>query len=206
MVEVIDSNIPGHKVLRVNGRLLASRFNPVEEARQWLDRRSEFLTQVKTVIVLGLGSGYHLDVILKECAARIIVLEQSSEVIEKVNEIRNIDSTRIQIEHLESARQVKAMESIRQSVKHSFVVLVHPASFAQNSELYREVRDLLIGREWGGLQWQWYLAGGPELDAVPSIAATEAPLTIYDLEQTELVQNSSERERLLIQALRELVK
>jgi hypothetical protein len=51
------------------------------------------------------------------------------------------------------------------------------------------------------------LRGGPAFDANPRIdSKNNEPLTIYDLEQTELVQSSEERERLLFKALRELVK
>jgi hypothetical protein len=44
------------------------------------------------------------------------------------------------------------------------------------------------------------------LDSYPRIIASDEPLTIYDLESTELVQDSAERERMIIKALRELVK
>jgi hypothetical protein len=92
-------------------------------------------------------------------------------------------------------------------VKESFIVLIHPASLALNKDLYESCRAQLLGREWGALSWQWNLRGGPAFDMNPRIdSKKQEPLTIYDLEQTELVQNSEERERLLFKALRELVK
>ncbi len=45
----------------------------------------------------------------------------------------------------------------------------------------------------------------PDFDRTARIDGTTG-LTIHDLEQTELVQNSEEREKLLFKALRELVK
>jgi hypothetical protein len=57
------------------------------------------------------------------------------------------------------------------------------------------------------LNWQWQLKGHGSLDTQLKIGAEgDAALTIYDLDNTELSQNSEDRERMIIKALRELVK
>jgi hypothetical protein len=88
----------------------------------------------------------------------------------------------------------------------SFIVMSHPASAQIAPEFYRDCRNLLLGRDWGSLNWQWSVKGHPSFDREPNNSGAGEPLTIYDLEKTELVRNSDERERMLLKALRELVK
>ncbi len=205
MIEVVQTP-DGEKVLRYNGRLLASRFDPLSEAKAWLASRMNLLQQVKTVFVLGLGSGHHVMELLKHTPGRIVVLETESEIIEYGHQLAGLKDNRVTIEEIKSASSLRAMDAVKSGVRESFVVLRHGPSVAASSKLYREVQAQLLGRDWGSLTWQWKLKGHPDFDSLPAIGATEKPLTIYDLEQTELVSNSEERERLLFKALRELVK
>ncbi len=108
--------------------------------------------------------------------------------------------------HVRSARELRSNSLVKKAVAESFVVLLHPSSALLDGKVYEECRTQLLGRDWGALTWQWKLRNAPDLDANVRIDAVETALTIYDLEQTELVQNSEERERLLLCALRELVK
>lgn len=205
MIEILDA-VEGGKVIRFEGRLLASRFAPVREAREWLASRMDYLKQVKHIVVLGLGSGHHIQQLVKDTTAQILVIELNSEIISATEAWLDFPKDRVKIEHFANARALRASESVKRSVRESFVVLAHPPSLSLNPSLYEECRAQLLGREWGALNWQWNLRNGPGFDANPRIDGGGAPLTIYDLEQTELVQNSEEREKLLLKALRELVK
>lgn len=199
----------GSRVLRRRGRLLASRFDPKAEASAWLEKRLAFIDKIHGIFVLGLGSGYHVQALLEKTAARLLVIENSSEIIEAVSGIQKFDPKRVQIESVAKARDLRSNAAVKAMIKKSFVVLTHPASYGQEPEFFKECAAQLNGREWGALTWQWKLKGLPSLDSAPRVDAGGASadkLTIYDLEQTELVQNSEERERLLIKALRELVK
>jgi hypothetical protein len=206
LIEILEA-VNGGKVIRYEGRLLASRFDPKREAEAWVESRAEFLADVRTVVVLGLGSGHHVSALLQKTHARILVLEANEEIFEAGREINSFDPVKVRIEHFKSARGLRSSEAVKAAVKESFIVLIHPASLALNKDIYESCRAQLLGREWGALNWQWNLRGGPAFDVNPRIdAKNEEPLTVYDLEQTELVQSSEERERLLFKALRELVK
>lgn len=206
MIEIIDA-VSGGKVIRYEGRLLASRFNPKREAEAWIESRMDFLTNVRTVIVLGLSSGHHISALLQKTHARVLVLEANEEIFEAGQKMNSFDPVKVRIEHFQSARGLRSSAAVKAAVKESFIVLIHPASLALNKDLYESCHAQLIGREWGALNWQWNLRGGPAFDMNTRIDfKNEEPLTIHDLEQTELVQSSEERERLLFKALRELVK
>lgn len=205
MIEFVTAK-SGERVIRWEGRLLASQVDPVGEARDWFQRRGAFVGKVKTVFILGAGSGFHILETARRTAARILVIEPEAELAEAVTAALGAAAARVAILSPASARELRADPLVRAAVQASFVVLEHPPSVSHDRAYYRECRAQLLGREWGALNWQWKLKGFADLDSQPRIAAGGEPLTIYDLEQTELVQDSAERERMLIKALRELVK
>ena len=205
MIEIVDA-ANGEKVIRYKGRLLASRFNPRQEARDWLGRRGDFLSKVRTVVVLGMGAGHHVAELVESTQAKILVIETVDQILTAGQSLHVFPANRVVFEHVQNARQLRASAQVKKAVAESFVVLAHAASTLADQKIYDECRAQLLGREWGALTWQWKLRNGPSFDATARIDTGAKDLTIYDLEQTELVQNSEERERLLFKALRELVK
>lgn len=206
MIEVVDA-ANGEKVIRYQGRLLASRFNPRQEARDWLARRSEFLSKVRTVFVLGMASGHHIAELVEKTEAKILVIDTNEQIMSAGQAIHSFPVDRVILEHVKNSRDLRSSAQVKKAVAESFVVLVHPVSALLDGKTFDECRAQLLGRDWGALTWQWKLRNGPDFDTNSRIDGASAhPLTIYDLEQTELVQNSEEREKLLFRALRELVK
>lgn len=205
MIEIVSAE-SGERVLRFQGRLLASRFDPAREAREWIASRREFLNKVRTVFVLGLGSGHHVRELLPATPARIVVLEANADVLQAAFDLHGFDAARVGLHHLPNARALRKIDEVKAAVTKSFVVLSHAPSCALAPELYKESRAQLVARDWGNLNWQWKLRGAADFDRTPRIDGGSEALSLHDLEQTELVQNSEEREKLLFKALRELVK
>ena len=203
MIEICTAQ-NGEKILRYDGKLLASRFDPTREAREWVQSRREFLDKVATVFVLGMGSGQHVHELLRSTPARLIVLEASEDII--ATELNDFPAGRISIYHVPNGRALRKIDAVKSAVARSFVVFSHAPSQALFPKIYQECRAQLIARDWGNLNWQWKLRSGPAFDSNPRIDGTSQLLSIHDLEQTELVQNSEEREKLLFLALRDLVK
>lgn len=205
MIQVITAQ-SGDQVIRWHGRLLASKVDPVAEAREWFVRRLAFVSKVKSIFILGAGSGFHIAEAARSTTARILVIESEPELIKAVKPKLAEFGSRVTLHNFSAAKELRADDSVREAVKGSFVVLEHPASVSLDREFFADCSAQLLGREWGSLNWQWKLKGFADLDSQPKITSNESPLTIYDLEQTELVQDSAERERMLIKAIRELVK
>ncbi len=205
MIDVVIAK-SGDKVIRWHGRLLASRVDPVGEAREWFLRRLPFTSKVKSIFVLGAGAGFHIVELCKRTSAQILVIEPESEIVEAIRPLVAEFGGRVTWLSAGSARELRAISEVRTAVTTSFVVLEHPASVHLDRGFYRECSAQLLGRDWGSLSWQWKLKGFADLDSQPRITANDETLTIYDLDQCELVQDSAERERMLLKALRELVK
>lgn len=205
MIEFVES-AKGGKVIRCDGRLLASRIDPESEAAEWLASRRDFIKNVKNVFVLGLGSGHHVRALLEKTEATVIVLEANAGIYNVAEQLGLPMSMKLKIQKVSSARDLRANEAVKAAVRESFVVLSHPASAALYPQVYDEIRAQLIGRDWAALNWQWKTRNAPGFDDNPRIDSNGEPLTIHDLEQTQLVRNGEEREKLLLRALRELVK
>jgi hypothetical protein len=172
-----------------------------------VERRTALLAHVKTVFVLGAGAGYHLAELARQTNARLVVIEHSAELAQAVGEIHGFQPPKLHFECFTTASHLRANERVRDSVKRSFVVLSHAPSRSLQPGFYTECERQLLARDWGNLTWQWQLKGHAALDGQVKLGADDGPaLTIYDLDGTELSQNSEERERMLIKALRELVK
>lgn len=205
MIEIVNTE-KGNSVIKRDGRLLASRFDPWKEAEEWVARRNVFLAKVKTIFVLGLASGYHVALLAKKTESRIVVIEPDVELITANQKIHSFDRSRVLIESVHDLRGLRSSDVVRNGVRESFLVLTHFSSQQAHGEFFHECQTALLARDWSGLTWQWQIKGHPDLDSQPRIESNTQPLTIYDLEQTELVQNSQEREQLILKALRELVK
>ena len=205
MIEILVGP-KGHSIIKRIGRLLASRFDPWSEAEQWLVKRHALLASVKTIFVLGLGSGYHVARLEQKTESRIVVVEPDVELIAANQKIHSFDRSRVVLESEHDLRGLRGSDVIRAGVRESFLVLQHPSSQTSHMDFFKEAQAALLARDWAGVTWQWQIKGLPDLDSQPRIEANGDPLTIYDLEQTELVQNCEERETLILKALRELVK
>jgi hypothetical protein len=205
LIEFLNAKT-GERVLRWRGRLMASRLDPSAEAAAWFTQRTTFVAKVRSIFILGAGAGFHIREAARQTAADIVVIERNPELIEAASSLVADFDGRVRFIHIQTARELRSHIEVRTAVSASFVVLEHPASLSLEHDFYRDCSAQLLGRDWGGLNWQWALRGVPALDSNPRIDASEKPLSIYDLEQTELVQDSEERERMLLKALRELVK
>ncbi len=208
MTELVwETSQTGLQVPRWKGRLLASRLDPEQEARAWVQRRTTFLEKTQTVFVLGLGGAFHVREVLRRSAARVIVIERESEIAAAVMPgVLDEFGPRVGVVVVERPSDLRGEGLIREGLVTSFLTLEHPPSVAGAREFYSACAALLVGREWGALTWQWRLKGFADFESQPRVERSDKALTIYDLEQTELVRNSVERERLLLKALRELVK
>ena len=206
MIEVVTLE-DSEPVIRHNGKLLASARDPRSEARAWVSRRLCFLKKARGVFVLGAGSGYHLEALRAQTEASILVIEQSLEITAAARGLQNLNLEDVRIETIGDSLDLRGNAVVQAMVRSSYVVLVHPASRAQNPNFYDACAKQLIGREWSALAWAWKLKGLPLLERTPRVFATAAePLTIHDLAHTALINESSLRERMLVKALRELVK
>lgn len=144
----------GHRTLKFNGRLVASRENPIQEARRWVDsNRSRFLGR-KNVFVLGVGCGYHLELLAQEVGVKkVIGLEFARPLYEwAVDRLSRADLTKtgsLSIIHLTT--DLFLPEEIANLMSEEYAVLKFFPSTSLCLEPYANAYSTLLGRNQKGL-------------------------------------------------------
>ncbi len=134
-----------------DGKYLASSFDPQKEAEAWW-RSSQRLTKyARTLFVLGLGSGFHIEVARREMPdTKIVVIEIDQQLIDlfkaNSNELKN---TEIICEA--DWRKLFQHSSISGGVQDKYAVLLHPPSLSVEKEYFANAYKFLLARSVEGL-------------------------------------------------------
>jgi len=129
----------GHPTLKVEGLSLHSTYDPVREADLQVTR---FLTDRPgkgPVVVLGMGLGYHVERLLQEGAARIILVEPRNEVFRAAIETRNLKRILTRCRHLLVGRTVEDVVEHLKATRFPFEdqrVFVHQPSLRLNQPYF----------------------------------------------------------------------
>lgn len=203
-VEIAKS---GQPVLKKDGRLLASSVDPQREAVKWADLISASAPPDDLVVVLGLGSGYHvLELMLRRPASQILVIESDRELFEiTLRHFPDLCKVRILIEPV--WQNLMNSEVFCGAVEGVYSVAVHGPSASIDSEFVKAVEVLLRGRD--PKAFFILLKRRPELQAIlqkEEVAHLEhEQVNIKTLQRLFGHQPSVTRERRLWRILEELV-
>ena len=131
----------GYPVPINNGVYLHSIFDPQKEAKTFVDSQLNRINKSNTILVLGLGFGYHIDAIFNylnknQIEKEICVLEPSRELIKKYEEFPNT-LDRIKVFNPNSITEL--FEDIRfvNFLMNKPAILIHSNSFNQNKSFYK---------------------------------------------------------------------
>jgi hypothetical protein len=90
-IEVLysKSNVP---IIKYKDKLLHSRYNPIDEARRWVEANSEAIDNKRNgLIIIGLGLGYHIEEIIKRNENKdILIIEPSLSIFKSACRIRDL--------------------------------------------------------------------------------------------------------------------
>lgn len=181
-------------------RHLCSSIQPTREAQAWIAHHQKQWRDCRTIIVLGLGCGYHVRALKMATDARVLVLEPSREVIQAALRVHPLDLNESDLFHLPTTEAVAGILPIAEATKNSYCVLVHePSAFAHPS-LYLETKEFLLGRKASGLRWLFQNRGVemPAIDETEMNLKTVAPILDRQLAGELPLQPA-------LQALRELI-
>jgi hypothetical protein len=140
-------------VFKVAGRHLASAFNPTKEAHGWINHHQEIWRDCETIIVLGVGCGYHLRALKSASGAKILALDRDKKIIQAALRIHPLELSESEVAVLAPLTEISAHPAFIQATRGSYAVLVHEASAFVRPELYQSAKDFLLGRTAEGLRW-----------------------------------------------------
>lgn len=145
----------GHRVPVLDGISLCSMMDPIKEAQKWFDSYKDILNDFEHIFVLGIGGGYHVEILLKEVpSALITVIEKNSELILGLKEKIHSWGDRVAVLSHPTLDQIKSYESFHCVFEQAaYCVLSHPISFSNHTDYYKNIEDFILGRNEAGLTY-----------------------------------------------------
>lgn len=143
-VEFVQTS-KGDLVSLVKGVQTCSFIEPQLEGQSWVEHYLENIRGRRTLVVLGIGSGYHIEALVKSSDAQILAIEKQPVLIEsfKKSFSQLVEKDRVQTFGLDD----QSIENLLHQVKPPFSVLTFaPTAYLDLSE-FRAVYDVLCGRE-----------------------------------------------------------
>ena len=125
----------------INGIYLHSIYNPVKEAQAFIQNFTQALQVKNTVLILGLGFGYHIDEAVKVLEAHhknfnIFVLEPNKDLVSDYFEKNEVVDERIKIvTKADSSELFNSWEFVQFLMKKPCIIK-HDASFTLEKEYY----------------------------------------------------------------------
>jgi hypothetical protein len=207
MIERLHSK-KGHAIAKCAGRYVCSSIDPAKEANDWVHKLSRRLKDMKTVIVLGVGCGYHLVQLRKSVpGATILALDFNRELIEFSEATHSTDWAGIRNVCLSDFENVAECSEICNAIKESYAVVKFAPVTLHDPASYREVEVFLLGRSWSGFQFitrERNRFSGLFQNTVHALPVdSNSLLSIKSL--CERLSPNECRESMLLRALRELV-
>ena len=138
----IEATRSGHSVLRKNGRLLGSSIDPMREAVQWTEK----VSAKNQVVVLGLGTGYHVVELMKRPGAKVLTIEADPEVVEKALCL-NPTLSRHDIVVEPNWQYLVHSARFRDALQGIFEIAPHGPSVQIEPDYFSNVERLLLGRD-----------------------------------------------------------
>lgn len=197
----------GQPVLKMNGRYLASSFDPIKEAFGWASRAAADIGTKGAAIILGAGCGYHVAALKERCPnVLILALDPNEQVAHRALEWNPI----LQAHNLlvvDNLSQMTEAPQLRDAMAGTYAVLPHLPSTDAHAEWALSTARFLLGRD--RLSFLLQLRMRPDLhtllDSKKIAALDEAPVSIKTLQKLFSETSAFSRERQLWKVLEELV-
>lgn len=143
----------GAEIIRLNGRLVCSRVDPLQEAQKWVKKVKKDHPKNTTIIVLGLGCAYHV-VELKQTfnTSRIVVIEPAKAVVEWAKKNHSLILTGVDIVQSPSLEELRSHSMIQEVVKKPYSVWRFGPRTHESQKFFGQAEELLLGRNPQGVE------------------------------------------------------
>lgn len=136
----IDISRDGLPVLKINKMHFHSPYNPIADAKNWVKKNTQGIDN-QPVVLLGLGFGYHVLELIKECKAEIFVIEPRIDVLktafEHIDFAEILDKTRLFVgEDINSLFQYAPFKDLISGEKNDIHIMNHNPSLRVNLEYF----------------------------------------------------------------------
>lgn len=160
----IEESRSGHRIIKCDGRVLASTFDPIKEAKTWVDQSVQLADARETLVILGLGAGYHVvELRSRRDRQPVLVIENRREIVSAACEV-NPGLCEVDVVCETDWRKLVEHGSVRDAIGGTFRILKHGPSLRNEPEFYFGTERFLLGRDKESFLLQ--LKARPELCAM----------------------------------------
>jgi hypothetical protein len=190
----------------VNGTLLHSAVDPQKEAAAFIDREWDRISLVKSLVVFGLGGGFHIQELLKRKKFEIVVIEAEKPLAQSVKEKNPELCAQVEILAGFPPPFIFSEASFVRAVGQSYAVVKHPASMRAIPYYYTSVSQIFNERTVSRLK-QLCEGHRPLLQFLDSLDISQDQVLTLPMVQEAMVRRGSglDKEGLIFMALRELI-
>jgi len=136
----------------LDGKALHSTVNPKLEAEKLVRDEIEHLSGVRTVVVLGLGGGYHVEELRKAVPATVLVIEAEKDIALAVQDKNPGLLEEVQVIAGLSPSLLATEKDVLKAMSGGFGFFKHPASLRMRPAYYKSVLQMLTSRAFGSLK------------------------------------------------------
>ncbi len=196
MFEVVSAR-SGDEVVKLDGRLLSSKYDPKKEASSFVDSLSVDLEKFEYIFLIGASSGYEIRCLLdRHKSLKIVVFEENTALVEWIKS--KIQSDRVQFIS-EPLGAFKTQAQVQKLLRKVYFTTILPAYRVNPSEIKIQFYELFQARKPEPFrQWQKLLKRDKHLNLNSEIKGDL--ISIKDVESDELSRLSS-----TYRVLRELI-
>lgn len=193
--------------LKWKGRWLSSSVDVIAEASAWLRQQGLRMQEASPIIVLGVGSGYHLVAIAEAYPGRqIISVDFSQEIIDSAKSKHGLALANVKFVCAHSIEDLQNSIILQQALCGSYSLLLYAPGTVPNPQFYSEMQMFLSGRSESGLRFLLSMREqlAEDLGANTIQAASNEAISIKTL-ISRITKNCSPETKLIFMTLRELV-
>lgn len=126
----------GDPVPYVKGIYLHSSYNPLSEAKKFIDTYE--LAGCRTVLVLGLGLAYHVKELIRRTDVPIVVIERAPEMLSAALKTVPLDDvlSRVELIVAEPPEAVAKSKAVQEALSGRYALVAHPPSLRSSADYY----------------------------------------------------------------------
>ncbi|EDS76681.1 protein of unknown function [Clostridium botulinum C str. Eklund] len=149
MIE-FEKSKSGLITLKYNNKYIHSKYNPIKESKVLIDKYKDLIKK-DTVVVYGIGIGYHInEILLRNPNAEIYIVDGNEDLINACKKENNILFHKSNIKII-SKKNEKIYSVLREVIKNVEGIVVHKPSLETIREvdykLYKLINNYIISRE-----------------------------------------------------------
>lgn len=202
----------GLPVLIVRGCATASSVDPMAEAERWfklIEPQIRDLPETARIGVLGLGSGYHLDVLSRETKNQIIVFDSDPALAASRDWFADRFPAHVSLKFVDveaGAASFLSDDDVRTFISNRIVLLRHKPSFLRDQRGLTTLGNWLTGRD--RMSLNAHLQSRAEFSALVDCDRQNGDwlLSVKDLSRLWKVEAEVSEQRRMFRILEELVR